>query len=72
MFALSARHGFHWYEIDTIFWTLCFLGKIGVVWDMLVISDDIKNAPTNTDFSNISHKYDRWFVKSPDASRKAA
>ena len=61
MFALSARHGFYWYEIDTIFWMLCILGKLGIVTNMLVVSDAVKSAPADTDFSLFERKYDTWF-----------
>jgi stearoyl-CoA desaturase (delta-9 desaturase) len=30
----SARHGLRWFEVDPTWWTLAFLQKIGVVWDL--------------------------------------
>jgi fatty-acid desaturase len=44
-FAKSARHGLLWWELDTVYMALCALAKVGVVWDMLVVADDLRLAP---------------------------
>jgi stearoyl-CoA desaturase (Delta-9 desaturase) len=68
-FALSARHGFRWYEIDTVFFFLCILGYLGVVWNILVVSEEVKNAPIDSDFSKFDQKYVKCFSVSHSADR---
>jgi len=62
-FALSSRHGFFWYEVDVVFYFLCILGYFGVVWNMLVISDEVKLAPPDSDFRTFDQKYVLWFKR---------
>lgn len=62
-FALSARHGFHWYEIDAVFYALCILGYLGFIWDVQIVSDDIIKAPVDSNFSQFDHKYVKWFKR---------
>ena len=33
-FPASARQGFRWYEVDTTYYVLCVLERLGVVWDV--------------------------------------
>ena len=44
-FALSARHGLLWWEVDVVYYGLCILGSLGLIWDMTVVHDSIRLAP---------------------------
>jgi fatty-acid desaturase len=44
-FALSARHGLLWWEIDVVYYGLCLLGHAGLVWNMRTVHDSIRLAP---------------------------
>ena len=37
-FRLSAKHGFQWYEIDTVWFGIWLLAYIGVIWNVKVVS----------------------------------
>jgi stearoyl-CoA desaturase (delta-9 desaturase) len=44
-FALSARHGLLWWEVDMVYYGLCLLGYAGLVWNMKTVDDSIRFAP---------------------------
>ena len=39
-YALSARHGFMWYEVDMVWYGIYLLGCLGVLWDVRVVSEE--------------------------------
>lgn len=43
-FAKSSRQGLVWYEPDFVFWSLCFLAKCGLVWDIIVVTDEDRKS----------------------------
>lgn len=44
-FAKSARHGLLWYEVDWIWWSLCLLAELGLIWNVVEVSEEIRLAP---------------------------
>lgn len=44
-FALSARHGLLWWEMDMVYIGLYVLGHLGLVWDLKTVDDSIRLAP---------------------------
>mmetsp|Transcript_14286 Transcript_14286/g.28217 ORF Transcript_14286/g.28217 Transcript_14286/m.28217 type:complete len:333 (+) Transcript_14286:121-1119(+) len=40
----SCRHGFMWWEFDWVYLMLKGAAKLGLVWDLKVVTDDVKNA----------------------------
>jgi fatty-acid desaturase len=44
-FALSARHGLLWWELDTVWLTLLLLGYLGIVTDINTVDDSIRLLP---------------------------
>ena len=43
-FMTSCKHGFMWWEVDWVYWGLCILGKLGIVWDCKVVTREVKDA----------------------------
>jgi stearoyl-CoA desaturase (delta-9 desaturase) len=39
-YPVSARNGFFWWEIDLTYYLLKILEKVGIVWDVTVVSPD--------------------------------
>jgi stearoyl-CoA desaturase (delta-9 desaturase) len=63
-YALSARHGFLWWEVDVVYYGLYVLGMLGLIWDMQVVNDSIRLAPRDgTVNKHLTTKYDLLFVR---------
>jgi stearoyl-CoA desaturase (delta-9 desaturase) len=43
-YQVSARQGFFWWEVDASYYILKVLEKAGIVWDLRVPSEDIRNS----------------------------
>jgi stearoyl-CoA desaturase (delta-9 desaturase) len=63
-YALSGRHGFLWWEIDTTYYTLYALALLGLVWDIRVVSKDIVEYPRFSGKPAPKASYDVIFKRS--------
>jgi stearoyl-CoA desaturase (delta-9 desaturase) len=43
-YAVSARQGFYWWELDITYYVLVVLSWLGIVWDLQPVPERIKNA----------------------------
>lgn len=46
-FPYSARHGLEWWEIDITWYLICALQAAGIVWDVQVPSQKVRDAKLN-------------------------
>ena len=44
-YAVSARQGFYWYEIDVTYYLLKLFSLLGIVWDLRPIPERIRSGP---------------------------
>eukprot|EP00879_Flechtneria_rotunda_P022364 GHRR01023598.1.p1 GENE.GHRR01023598.1~~GHRR01023598.1.p1 ORF type:complete len:117 (+),score=34.19 GHRR01023598.1:790-1140(+) len=43
-FPYSARHGLDWWELDATWYLICVLQFLGIVWDVQVPSEKVREA----------------------------
>ena len=48
-FPYSARHGLEWWEIDMTWYLICALEALGIVWDVQVPSEKVREARRRKD-----------------------
>lgn len=64
-YPLSTRHGFLWWEVDAVWYSLYALGMLGQVWDVKVASKDIVNFPRFSGKKTPRPRYDVVFSTKP-------
>ena len=51
-YAISARQGFFWWEIDVTYYLLRVMAFFGMVWDLRPVPDHIRRLPRTGDTAN--------------------
>lgn len=64
-FCKSARHGLLWWEVDTVWISLRALAHLGLVWDLVEASEEVRLSPRTPGVEQkIQNKYVTKFKKS--------
>ncbi len=62
-FAKSARHGLLWWEIDWVWYGIYLLGLLGIVWNVVVVTDEAISELRYKPMHSVEKKYKLVFCK---------
>jgi len=68
-FSLSARHGLLWWEVDWVWLGLRALAELGVVWDVIEVTEEVRLAKRDpTTVPHFDQKYTVYYKQEKTAS----